>query len=225
MTLFVVIADQISKLCVKGFSIPLLNIKHKGMSLGQSVDVIGSFFRITFVENPGMAFGVDLDTGMKLMVSLFSLAAAIGIVFYLYKVKDKSFTLRLSLALILAGAVGNLIDRFFYGVFYSYAPVFYGRVVDFLDFDFWHFSLFGRSFERWPVFNIADMAVSIGVFILLIFYKKHNSETSPATAPITEELIEADSKTDIDTDASASDNPSSSVIPPVAEKREDDKVL
>ena len=83
-----------------------------------------------------MAFGLDLSSEMKLAVSIFSILASIGLVIYLYSVKDQSFSLRFGLALILGGAVGNLIDRLFYGLFYDYAPMFYGKVVDFLDFDF-----------------------------------------------------------------------------------------
>jgi signal peptidase II len=64
----------------------------------------------------------------------------------------------------------------FYGLIYDYAPMFYGKVVDFFDFDFFNFSIFGRSYERWPIFNIADAAVSIGVLILLFFYKHHEAE-------------------------------------------------
>ena len=113
---------------------------------------------------------------MKLWISIFSLLASIGLLIYLYIIRKKSLALRLSIAFILGGAVGNLIDRMFYGVFYHYAPLFYGRVVDFLDFDFFNFSLFGRSFDRWPIFNIADSAVTIGVLILLFFYKQNKNE-------------------------------------------------
>ncbi|KAB2846587.1 MAG: signal peptidase II, partial [Ignavibacterium sp.] len=95
-------------------------------------------------------------------------------VIYLYVIRDKSLSLRIAIACILGGAVGNLIDRTFYGVFFDYAPLFYGKVVDFFDFDFFNFTLFGRSYDRWPVFNIADAAVTIGVLILILFYKKHN---------------------------------------------------
>jgi hypothetical protein len=56
------------------------------------------------------------------------------------------------------------------------SPLFYGKVVDFFDFDFFNFSIFGRSYDRWPIFNIADAAVSIGVLILLVFYKQHETE-------------------------------------------------
>ncbi len=172
VSLAVVIIDQLSKLLVKGFFVPFLNFNIEGMYLGQMIPLWGDFFRITFVENPGMAFGYDPGNSFKLIISIFSLVASIGLIIYLYVIKDKSLTLRISIALILGGAVGNLIDRTFYGVFYNYAPLFYGRVVDFFDFDFFDFTLFGRSYDRWPVFNIADASVTIGVLILLFFYKK-----------------------------------------------------
>jgi signal peptidase II len=176
LSLSVVVIDQITKLIVKGFSIPFLNIDYEGMYLGQMIPVIGDFFRITFVENPGMAFGYDPGSSFKLIISIFSLAASIGLVFYLYVIRDKSWSLRIAIALILGGAVGNLIDRTFYGVIYNYAPLFYGKVVDFFDVDFFDFTLFGRSYDRWPVFNIADAAVTIGVLVLVFFYKKHQNE-------------------------------------------------
>jgi len=182
LSLGVVVIDQITKLMVKGFSIPFLNINYEGMYLGQMIPVIGDFFRITFVENPGMAFGYDPGSSFKLIISIFSLAASIGLVFYLYVIKDKSWSLRIAIALILGGAVGNLIDRTFYGVIYNYAPLFYGKVVDFFDVDFFDFTLFGRSYDRWPVFNIADAAVTIGVLVLVFFYKKHQNEDEKVEA-------------------------------------------
>lgn len=169
----VVLIDQISKLLVKGFSIPFIHFSFDGMYLGQIIPIWGDFFRITFVENPGMAFGYDPGNNFKLIISIFSLIASIGLIYYLYVIRNKSFSLRLAIALILGGAVGNLIDRTFYGIIYNYAPIFYGKVVDFFDFNFFDFTLFGRSYDRWPVFNIADASVTIGVLILLIFYKKH----------------------------------------------------
>ncbi|MEO8230976.1 MAG: signal peptidase II, partial [Ignavibacteriota bacterium] len=186
----VVVIDQVSKLMVKGFSIPFLNIDYEGMYLGQMVPIIDDFFRFTFVENPGMAFGYDPGSNFKLIISIFSLVASIGLIFYLYVIRDKSWSLKIAIALILGGAIGNLIDRTFYGVFFDYAPMFYGKVVDFFDVDFFDFTLFGRSYDRWPVFNIADAAVTIGVLILVFFYKKHQDddekvesklETSPAS--------------------------------------------
>ena len=176
LTLAVIIADQISKFYIKGISIPALNIKFDGMYFGESIPVINDFFKITFTENPGMAFGFDPGSDFKLFISVFSLIASIGLLVYLYTVRNKSLSLKIAIALILGGAVGNVIDRMFYGLIYDYAPLFYGKVVDFFDFDFFNFSIFGRSYDRWPIFNIADAAVSIGVLILLFFYKHHEAE-------------------------------------------------
>ncbi len=176
VSFIIVFVDQVSKLIVKGFSIPFLNINYEGMYHGQRIPVIGDFFRITFIENPGMAFGFDPGSEMKLWISLFSLFASIGLLIYFYLIRNQSFSLRLAIAFILGGAIGNLIDRMLYGVFYGYAPLFYGKVVDFIDFDFFNISFLGRSYDRWPIFNVADAAVSIGVLILIIFYKKHQKE-------------------------------------------------
>lgn len=146
------------------------------MYLGESIQILGDFFKITFTENPGMAFGFDPGSDFKLFISVFSLVASIGLLIYLFTVRNKSLSLKIAIALILGGAVGNVIDRMFYGLIYDYAPIFYGKVVDFFDFDFFNFSIFGRSYDRWPIFNIADAAVSIGVLILLVFYKQHETE-------------------------------------------------
>ncbi|MCH7828138.1 MAG: signal peptidase II [Bacteroidetes bacterium] len=172
VSFFIVLVDQLSKLAVKGFSFPFINFHHTGMFKGERIQILGDFFRLTFIENPGMAFGLNPGINFKIWITIFSLLASIGIVFYLFIIKSEKFSLRFSLALILGGAIGNLIDRIFYGVFYDYAPLFYGKVVDFLDVDFFHFTLFGKTFDRWPIFNIADAAVSIGVLILLIFHTR-----------------------------------------------------
>lgn len=187
ISLAVILVDQISKMIIKGFTIPFLKIFHVGMFQGESIPVLGNFFRITFIENPGMAFGFDPGFNMKLWLSIFSLIASLGLAIYLYFIREKNFTLRLSIALILGGAIGNLIDRMFYGVFYGYAPLFYGKVVDFLDFDFFKFSLFGKIFDRWPIFNFADASVTIGVLILIIFYRGAESESKENIADIPSE--------------------------------------
>jgi signal peptidase II len=176
VSVVIVIIDQVTKLLVKGFSIPFINFRYEGMYHGERIPIIGDFFRLTFIENPGMAFGFDPGTGLKLWISLFSLFASVGLIIYLYFIRNQAYSLRLAIAFILGGAIGNLIDRMFYGVFYGYAPLFYGKVVDFFDFDFFNISIFGRYYDRWPIFNIADAAVSIGVFILIFFYKKHQQE-------------------------------------------------
>lgn len=183
LTFAVIFFDQLSKFYVKGISIPFLNINFEGMYFGESISVIGDFFRITFTENPGMAFGFDPGSDFKLFISVFSLVASVALLIYLYSIRKKSLSLKIAIALILGGAVGNVIDRMFYGMIYDYAPLFYGKVVDFFDFDFFNFSIFGRSYDRWPIFNIADAAVSIGVLILLVFYKHHEEEDKKLREP------------------------------------------
>jgi signal peptidase II len=190
VTFFVVIADQLSKLYIKGISIPSLHINLHGMSYAEKIDLIGSFLRITFVENPGMAFGIDLGISSKLFLSLFSIAASIGILYYLYRVRNDGLVLKLSLALILGGAVGNLIDRIFYGVIYGYAPLFYGKVVDFVDVDFFNINLFGYSYDRWPIFNVADMSVSVGVVILLLFSNKFSKQSETENIVLAEQGVQ-----------------------------------
>jgi signal peptidase II len=176
LTLGVIFVDQFSKFYIKGINIPFLNISFEGMYYGETISVIGDFFRITFIENPGMAFGFNPGSDFKLWISVFSLIASIGLIVYLYIVRNKSLSLRIALAMILGGAVGNLIDRTFYGIIYKYAPAFYGKVVDFFDVDFFNFAIFGRSYDRWPIFNIADASVTIGVLILILFYRQHQKE-------------------------------------------------
>ena len=176
LTFGVIFVDQLSKFYIKGINIPFLNISFEGMYYGESIPVIGNFFKITFIENPGMAFGLNPGSEFKLLISVFSLVASIGLLIYLYIVRNKSLSLRIALAMILGGAVGNMIDRTFYGIIYKYAPIFYGKVVDYFDFDFFNFAIFGRSYDRWPVFNFADVSVTIGVLILILFYKQHQKE-------------------------------------------------
>ncbi len=178
VTFFVVVADQITKLYVKGISIPKLGISFPGMPYQSSINVIGDFFKITFIENPGMAFGLQI-TG-KLFLSVFTIFATVLLFFFLYKNRNEVFLLRLALAFILGGAIGNLIDRIFYGKIYDYAPLFYGRVVDFLHLDFPNFTIFGKTIYSWPIFNIADIAVSLGFLMILFGYKKifHKEENA-----------------------------------------------
>lgn len=170
LTAFIVIADQISKFIVKGIDIPSLGVSLKGMQLGSTIPVAGDFLRITFIENPGMAFGIEVVDG-KLFLTLFSIVASLGILLYLYVMRSEKLLFRLSLALILGGAVGNLIDRTFYGVIYGESQLFHGKVVDFIDIDFFNIDLWGFYLTRFWVFNIADASVTIGVLMMLIFHR------------------------------------------------------
>ncbi len=172
-----VILDQITKYIIK-----------YTMDLGDSFQVIGNFFKITYVENPGMAFGVRINNPYIFMA--LSVLAAVLVFYYLFKLRKESWFLQAALIFISAGAIGNLTDRFIYG-----------RVVDFLDFEFFdifipafnflgfHFS--GYSMTRWPVFNVADMAVTGGMIILIIYLifvgdpLKNSEKTSESPAEAT----------------------------------------
>ena len=187
-TFFIVAADQITKLYVKGIKIPFLGIDISGMPYQSSINVIGNFFKITFIENPGMAFGLQI--GGKLFLSLFTIFATLLLIGFLYKNRNEGLLLRLALSFILGGAIGNLIDRIFYGKIYDYAPIFYGKVVDFLHFDFPNFTIFGKNIYSWPIFNIADVFVTIGFLMILIGYKRiFNTEEKDQTDLITGEVI------------------------------------
>ena len=152
---FVILLDQVTKYIIKST-----------MSLGESIPVLGKFFCITYVENPGMAFGVRISN--PILFSALSIFAAILVFYYLFRLRNEGWLIQGALSLIAAGAIGNLIDRFVHG-----------KVVDFFDVEFfdisipgfnllgWHFP--GYSLTRWPVFNIADSAVTTGM-IILIFY-------------------------------------------------------
>jgi len=175
--------DQITKLMVKGISLPWLGISIGGMHYGTSRPVLGDFLRLTYIENPGMAFGIDI--GGKIFFSLFSILASAAILFYLYKTREESLGLRISLAMILGGAVGNLIDRVFYGVIFGNAPLFYGKVVDFVDLDFFNVNILGYRLSRWPVFNVADAAVTLGVILLLFFHRDTTKDAEPVPLPAT----------------------------------------
>lgn len=156
LTLFVIIVDQVSKFLVKGLKIESLGFNLPGMYYGTSKPVLGEFFKITYIENPGMAFGINI--GPKLFLTLFTIGASVMIFIYIYRHRHESLLLRTSLALILAGAIGNLIDRTFYGVIYNYAPFFEGRVVD---------------FSRWNsgILLFLEEPILHGLFLMLQIYR------------------------------------------------------
>ena len=177
-TLAILFSDQITKLLIKGVDIPFLGIHHIGLPYGTSIPIFGDFLRLTYIENPGMAFGIDL--GGKLFFSIFSIIASIGIIYYLYKVRKENLLFRISLSMILGGAVGNLIDRVFYGVLFGGKQLFYGSVVDFIDVDFFNINFLGYHMNRWPVFNIADASVTCGVILMLFVHRKVVSAENPS---------------------------------------------
>ncbi|MFQ5797397.1 MAG: signal peptidase II, partial [Bacteroidota bacterium] len=85
-TFIIVVADQIAKLLVKGVRIPWLNIRFEGMALGASKPILGEFLKLTYIENSGMVFGIDF--GGKMFFSVFSVIASIGILVYLFKIRN-----------------------------------------------------------------------------------------------------------------------------------------
>jgi signal peptidase II len=117
------------------------------MLLGQSIPVLGDAVRLTFVENDGIAFGLHVKNAA--LFTAFSIAACVFIVVYFWKQRQEGGWLKAALILILGGAIGNVIDR-----------VAFGKVVDFID--------VGIRTVRWPVFNVADSAVVIGMGILIV---------------------------------------------------------
>jgi signal peptidase II len=159
--------DQGTKLYFKGFS--FLGIEHHGLGYGQQIPVIGTILQWTYIENPGMAFGIQFGWG-KIFLSLFSIIAGTFLAYLILKLKDFSFWIKLGFSFIFAGAVGNLIDRVFYGVFFNEGPLFYGRVVDFVQVDIPDIDFLGWSY--FPIFNIADSCVTVGVIFLILFHQK-----------------------------------------------------
>ena len=132
-----VLADQISKTIVV-----------KTMSLYESIPVIQNFFHFTYITNDGMAFGINFPFGYYIFTSVSALLT-LFLFWYLWSVRTHSIVIRLGISFIIAGAIGNLIDR-----------IFLGAVIDFLDFMIGNF--------HWYVFNLADSYVTVGMALVLI---------------------------------------------------------
>ncbi|MBK1438797.1 lipoprotein signal peptidase [Parapedobacter sp. ISTM3] len=202
----VLLVDQLSKLWIK------LN-----MTLGQEYNILGDWFIIHFTENNGMAFGLEFggESG-KLALSLFRIAAVAGIGYGLhYMIKHKYHRgFILNVALIFAGAMGNIIDSTFYGLIFSestwfekarlfppeggYSSLLHGKVVDML-----YFPIIKGTFPSWlpiwggedflffrPVFNIADSAITVGVALILLYQKRYFKEEIVEPESYNSEVVE-----------------------------------
>ncbi len=188
ISLFIISLDQTSKILV-----------HTQMQMGSLGEIIvfEDWFRLHYLLNPGMAFGMQLDWEYgKLSLSLLRLISTFGIAYWVYYlIKNQAQTLLiLASALILGGAFGNVIDSVFYGVFIegnaivgAPTPWFHGQVIDML-----YFPLIESTFPDWmpiwggedflffrPVFNIADSAIFVGV-VLILFLPKQEKNTAPS---------------------------------------------
>jgi len=166
ISILILLADQFSKIYVKGFYLPLINLEHSGLAKSKSIPIIDKFFYITPVENPGIAFGINFGPEVKTFVSILTIIATLGLIVYLFRIRKEDFFSRLSIIIILGGALGNLTDRIFYGYFYGYGSLLSGNVVDFLDLRLFRF-FFPNNVFSIHVFNIADVAIILGVITLL----------------------------------------------------------
>jgi signal peptidase II len=178
----IILIDQASKILV-----------YNNMYLHEEIYVLGDWFRIHYLLNPGMAFGIKWDNEFgKLALTIFRIGAMFGIGYYLWKIALRGVHsgFLICMSLILGGAVGNVIDSTFYGVFLNNAPAdaptpwFHGQVIDMLYFPIFDFVwpewipfFGGKYFEFFsPVFNIADSSIFIGVVITLIMQKRFFKE-------------------------------------------------
>ncbi len=165
-----VVIDQVIKVLVK-----------TNMSIGDSIHVFGDWFQIYFIENEGMAFGMKFGGAVgKFLLSLFRIVLFGFLVWWisrLLKKDDTPFGVTVGLTMITAGALGNIIDCFFYGLIWDYAPFMFGRVVDMFYFPIidtvfpdWMPLIGGHPFRFFaPVFNFADSCVTCGALYLLFF--------------------------------------------------------
>jgi len=191
---FLVIAlDQVVKMLV-----------HFQMDFGTpgQIPIFGDWFKLHYTTNPGMAFGMELGSEYgKMILTSFRLVAMVGIGYYLSLIIKKGShpTYIVCIAMILGGAIGNLIDSIFYGVWLDNAPYnaptpwFHGQVVDMFYIDIWEgyipnwVPIWGGSYTAlWPIFNIADASIFIGVAIILLFqnrfFPEHKKVEKPANS-------------------------------------------
>ncbi len=186
VVLLILLADQTLKILVK-----------TNMTLYQQTPVLWNWGMLHFVENNGMAFGLSLPGNWgKILLTSFRMLAVVGIGYYIRQlIRTKAHTgLIIALSMVLAGALGNIIDSVFYGVIFSasgpvmpsvlfpegggYAPLFLGKVVDML-----YFPIIRGNYPQWfrggagfiffrPVFNIADASITVAVVVILFNQKR-----------------------------------------------------
>lgn len=208
ITLAVIVADQALKIWVKTH-----------FYLGEEL-VITDWFRLLFIENNGMAFGMEL--GSKLFLTLFRLVLAGMLIWYIWRIQRIERVSRgyiICLSLIVAGALGNIIDCVFYGLVFNnpmppevatflpadggYGTLLHGRVVDMLYFPLFSFQwpdwmpwVGGQTFEFFkPIFNLADAAITVGILSLILFYSKEIASPSVLAAEADDEEHPSEAET------------------------------
>ena len=191
VSFLILLADQVSKFYVKGFYLPLLDFEHSGLPQSRSIPVIDKLLYITPIENPGIAFGIDFGPEFKTFISVITIFATLALAIYFFSIKKDDMFIRLSVAVILGGAMGNLIDRVFYGYIYGYASILSGNVVDFLDLRLFSFFLMNKTFSIY-VFNVADIAITLGVFAFLYAISKKRKEIRTAETADVENSLSVD---------------------------------
>jgi signal peptidase II len=191
LAISIIFIDQALKIWIK-----------TNLELNHVIEIFGQWGYILFTENPGMAFGISFGGEWgKLVLTLFRMVAVVGIGWYIYDLAKKEAPrgLLISFALIMAGAIGNIIDSVFYGVIFSSSA---GQVAQFLPegggygkwlhgevVDMFYFPIINGHFPGWfpfwggepftffrPVFNVADSAITTGVFLILLFHRKFFKE-------------------------------------------------
>jgi len=193
LILILLIFDQITKIYVK-----------MNFTLGEEVSVL-PWFKILFVENNGMAFGMEVFG--KLFLTLFRIAAVIVLAIFIHKLIKRNARpgYILVISMLLAGAAGNIIDSLFYGVIFSsstpmntsvlfpqgggYAPFLYGKVVDMFYFPIIKNSAGDTVFFRY-IFNVADSCVTVSVVLILLFFRKDLNESLESKKKIEENNVE-----------------------------------
>ncbi|WP_420317032.1 lipoprotein signal peptidase [Ekhidna sp.] len=196
ISLLVIIVDQVVKVVV-----------HNNMSMGTQgqIMIFGDWFKLHYLTNPGMAFGMKLNFEYgKLILTVFRIGAMFAIGYYLYSLikKQANSGLIICIALILGGAIGNLIDSIFYGIWFDNAPYdapspwFHGQVIDMFYIDIWEgylpswIPLLGDDYMAlWPVFNIADASIFVAICFIIIFQKRYfKKEEDEVSSMSTKEL-------------------------------------
>ncbi|MCT4696870.1 MAG: lipoprotein signal peptidase [Candidatus Cardinium sp.] len=177
IVLFIVLADQASKLWV---------YNHMEMGTDGHINLLGNIFKLTYTLNPGMAFSIHLGFKYgKLLITTFRVLASLYIFWHIIQSIRRHAPVAwiCGWALVLGGAIGNSIDSMFYGVYLNNAPTdapmkwFYGQVIDMLHIDLWSGAMpswvpiwGGYYIYCLPIFNIADVAVSAGLVVILCLF-------------------------------------------------------